>query len=213
MYDSTLKINKNTYQNETKETEQSPQDNKAHQEPSLATTKPKKEEATPTVPEVPSAKTEQEQAEKLARMHIELAEAQDKYTRLCAEFANFRRRNDDKLETLKKTANKAILIKLLPIIDDFERALATTVQHNTSVEAIQEGVRLIYDKMTHLLQQEQVKPIEITPGTQFDTESHQAIAKAPVADDLLKGKVVKVVERGYYHNDIVLRFAKVIIGS
>ena len=204
MYDATLKTNKNTYRNKAEETAQSPQDNKT-QEPSLTTTQ--------TAQEVPEATTEQEQAEKLARMHIELAELQDKNKRLYAEFANFRRRTEERVEALKEVASEAILIKLLPIIDDFERALATIPQSNTSVEAIQKGVRLIYDKLTHLLQQEQVQPIEVISGTQFDAELHQAIAQAPVTDHSLKGKVVEVVQKGYYYNGRVLRFAKVIIGS
>lgn len=214
MQDLTLQTNEKLYRNRNKnrETEQSPQDNKA-QEPSLTTTKPKKKEETTTAPEVLAVTTEQEEAEKLARMHIELAELQDKNKRLYAEFANFRRRTDERVEALRETASEAILIKLLPIIDDFERALATTPQSNTSVEAIQKGVRLIYDKLTYILQQEQVQPIEVIPGTQFDAELHQAIAQAPVTDDTLKGKVVEVVEKGYYYNNTVLRFTKVIIGS
>ena len=213
MYDATLKTNKNTYRNKAEETEQSPQDNKAHQEPNLAATKPEPKEATPIGPEVLAVTTDPEEAAKVAKMHIELAELQDKHKRLSADFANFRRRNDEKIKALTEAASEAILIKLLPIIDDFERALATIPQSNTSVEAIQKGVRLIYDKLTHLLQQEQVQPIEVISGTQFDAELHQAIAQVPVTDDILKGKVVEVVEKGYYYNGRVLRFAKVTIGS
>ena len=213
MYDATLKTNKNTYRNKAKDRGQSPQGHNAYQEPNLAATKPEPNEAMPIGPEELAATTDPEEADKVAKMHIELAELQDKYKRLYAEFANFRRRNDERVKTLRGAASEAILTKLLPIIDDFERALATTPHSNTSVEAIQKGVRLIYDKRTHLLQQEQVQPIEVISGTQFDADLHQAIAQVPVTDDTLKGKVEAVLEKGYYYNDRVLRFAKVTIGS
>ncbi|MEM7383141.1 MAG: nucleotide exchange factor GrpE [Bacteroidota bacterium] len=187
-------------------TEQAPQDNKTHQGPDLAASKHEEEASA-------ASAAEQERIEELAKAYVALAEVQDKYTRLCAEFANFRRRSDERAETLREAANEAILIKLLPIIDDFERALATTTQSNTSAEATQAGVRLIYDKLTHLLQQEHVQPIEATPGTQFDAELHQAVTQAPVANEALRGKVVEVVEKGYRFRGSVLRFAKVIIGS
>lgn len=188
--------------------EQLSQNDKAHQDPNLATTKPKQEEEAPAVSAV-----EQKRIEEHAKAQVALAEAHDKYRRLCAEFANFRRRAEERIGTLRETATEAILIKLLSIIDDFERALAPTAQSNTVVEATQKGVKLIYDKLMHLLQQEHVQPIEAALGDQFDAELHQAVTPTPVEDKALKGTIVEVVEKGYRFRGEVLRFAKVIIGS
>lgn len=187
--------------------EQPAQANKAHQDAKPSPSK--QEQQAPTVLKVPAG----EQDESLVKVQVSLAEAQDKYTRLSAEFENFRRRTDDRVATLIEAANEAILIKLLPIVDDFERALATTAQNNTSIEAMQQGIKLIYDKLMHLLQQEHVELIGIDKGIQFDADLHQAITQAPIADEALKGKVVEVVEKGYRLKGRVLRFAKVIIGS
>lgn len=179
------------------------------QAPKPATTK--QEEESPKAPAAPV--TEQEQAQALEKVQAALAEAHDKYVRLYAEFENFRRRAAKEKIALIETASEAILKKLLPILDDFERALAAAAQSSAPPEAMQKGVRLIYDKLIHLYQQAGVQPMETTQGTPFDAELHEAVTQTPVEDKALQGKVVEVVEKGYCLRDKVLRFAKVVIGS
>lgn len=140
----------------------------------------------------------------------ELAAANDKYVRLYAEFENFRRRTAQEKMTLVTTAGESLLKKLLPIADDFERALAALPEADT---ATQEGIRLIYDKLTHLLQQACVKPMAIDKGAEFDTALHEAVTQVPVEDAALQGKVVDVIEKGYLLQEKVLRFAKVVTGA
>ena len=153
------------------------------------------------------------QAEELEKAQAVLAEANDKYIRLYAEFENFRRRAAKEKLALIETASEDILKRLLPIIDDFERACAALQQDNTPAQAMQEGITLIYDKLMHLLQQAGVRPIELTKGTDFDAELHEAVTQTPVEDKALQGKVVDILEKGYYLKDKILRFAKVVIGS
>lgn len=178
------------------------------QAPNPATTKQGEESPKPQ----PAPVAAQEQAQALEKVQAALAEAHDKYVRLYAEFENFRRRATKEKIALIETASEAILTKLLPIMDDFERALAAASQ-NSAPQAMQKGVRLIYDKLIHLCQQAGVQPMETTQGTPFDAELHEAVTQTPVADKALQGKVVEVVEKGYYLRNKVLRFAKVVIGS
>lgn len=153
------------------------------------------------------------QAEEPEKAQAALAEANDKYVRLYAEFENFRRRAAKEKLALIETASEDILKKLLPIIDDFERALSALQQDGTPAEAMQEGIKLIYDKLIHLLHQVGVQPMELTKGTDFDAELHEAVTQTPVEDKALQGKVVDILEKGYCLKDKVLRFAKVVIGS
>ena len=158
-----------------------------------------------------SQTTDTQQA--LAKAQTALTEAQDKYVRLYAEFDNFRRRTSQEKVAMRDVANEAVIRSFLPILDDFERALATTAAGNTSADAIQEGIQLIYDKCRRWLQQAAVTSMEIDVGADFDAELHEAIMQTPVEDKALQGKVIEVVEKGYHLRDKVLRVAKVIIGS
>ena len=156
----------------------------------------------------PDKKTAPTQALKQAQE--EAAAANDKYLRLYAEFENFRRRTAQEKVALVTTAGESLLKKLLPIVDDFERALAALPHTDT---ATQEGIQLIYDKLLHLLQQAGVQPMAVDKGADFDTALHEAVTQVPAEETALQGKVVDVIEKGYLLQEKVLRFAKVVTGA
>ena len=143
-------------------------------------------------------------------LRAELATANEKYMRLYAEFENFRRRTAQEKATLISTAGESLLKKLLPIADDFERALAALPATDT---ATQQGIQLIYDKLMQLLQQAGVQSMTIDQGAPLDTALHEAVTQIPTQDPNLQGKIVDVIEKGYLLKDKVLRFAKVVIGT
>lgn len=149
----------------------------------------------------------------LKKTQEDLAASNDKYLRLYSEFENFKRRVAKEKLDLIETASEGILKKLLPILDDFERALASLQANNEAPQATQEGVRLIYEKLTHLLQQAGVKPMSLDKGAVFDTEFHEAVTQMPVDDKAMQGKVLDVIEKGYLLKEKVLRFAKVVTGA
>jgi len=141
----------------------------------------------------------------------ELALANDKYLRLYAEFDNFRRRTTKERIELLQTAGKEIIVSLIPVLDDFERA-GKAMETSTDVNAVKEGVTLIQNKLTNILNQKGLKPME-SIGMPFDADLHEAITNIPAPTDDMKGKVVDEMEKGYYLNDNVIRFAKVIVGA
>jgi len=140
-----------------------------------------------------------------------LAELQDRYLRLSAEYDNFRKRTLKEKIELQKSANEGLLSALLTVADDFDRALQS-VEEAKDVEALKEGLHLISGKFSGFLQQQGVKEIE-AEKKEFDTDLHEAITKIPAPSKKMKGKVVDVVQKGYYLNDKVLRYAKVVIGE
>ncbi|HAS41648.1 MAG TPA: nucleotide exchange factor GrpE [Microscillaceae bacterium] len=152
------------------------------------------------------------QEDQLQKVQGELQEAKDKYVRLYADFENFRRRTaKEKIEQVK-LANEGLLKDLLPVLDDFERALKS-FDSAEDKEAIREGVKLIQDKFGKTLQNKGLKPMESSIGKVFDVEEHESIAQVPAQSEDQKGKVIDEIERGYYLHDKVVRFAKVVIGS
>lgn len=159
---------------------------------------------------VASATTSQEDA--LKKLEAEVQEAKDKYVRLYADFENFRRRTaKEKIEQIK-LANESLLKDLLPVLDDFERALKSFNEAEDK-DAIKEGVKLIQDKFGKTLANKGLKPMESSIGKVFDVEEHESIAQVPAQSDDQKGKVIDEIERGYYLHDKVVRFAKVVVGS
>ena len=140
-----------------------------------------------------------------------LAELQDRYLRLSAEYDNFRKRTLKEKIDLQKSANENLLDALLPVADDFDRALQS-VDDAKEIEAVKEGLNLIYGKFSGFLSQQGIKEIE-SINKAFDTNLHEAITKIPAPSKKLKGKVVDVVQKGYFLNEKVLRFAKVVIGE
>lgn len=148
----------------------------------------------------------------IERLKVELSEAKDKYLRLYSEFENFRRRSAREKLDMVQTANQELVKDLLPVLDDFERA-SNSFSQQMDVSTLKEGMDLISNKFGKVLEQKGVKPMESKEGMDFDPEIHEAITKIPAPKEELKGKVVDVVEKGYYLHDKVVRFAKVVIGS
>lgn len=145
------------------------------------------------------------------KLKEELAQANDKYLRLYAEFDNFRRRTIKEREEARKLEGKELIISLLPVLDDFERA-ERALETSTDVKAVKEGVALIQNKLNNVLTQKGVKPM-VSIGTAFDADLHEAITNIPAPTEELKGKVMDEMEKGYTLNDTVIRFAKVIVGA
>jgi molecular chaperone GrpE len=162
------------------------------------------DEAAETAPELNGPSAED-------KLKDELAQANDKYLRLYAEFDNFRRRTREERTELLKTAGKEMIVALLPVLDDFERA-AKAMENSTDINAVKEGVALVQHKLKNILVQKGLKEMEAI-GTPFDADIHEAITNIPAPTDDLKGKVVDQMEKGYYLNDKVVRFAKVIVGA
>jgi molecular chaperone GrpE len=141
----------------------------------------------------------------------EVALANDRYLRLYAEFDNFRRRTAKEREDARKAEGKDVITALLPVLDDFDRAIRS-MENTTDVTAVKEGVALIQNKLKSVLSQKGLKEMQ-SIGDTFDPEIHEAITNIPAPADDLKGKVVDEMEKGYYLNDKVIRFAKVIVGA
>jgi len=154
---------------------------------------------------------EQEEEKKEPTTEEKLAELQDRYLRLTAEYDNFRKRTLKEKIDLQKSANESLLGALLPVADDFDRAIQS-VEEAKDIEAVKEGMKLISGKFKGFLNQQGVKEIE-AQNKAFDTDVHEAITKIPAPSKKLKGKVVDVVQKGYYLNEKVLRFSKVVIGE
>lgn len=167
------------------------------------------------------ATTEENATETVAEPIVELSAEEklkqensnlnDKYLRLFAEFDNYKRRTQKERVELLQTAGKDVVVSLLPVLDDFERALKAT-ENATEVSAIREGVMLVQTKLKSILGQKGLKEVE-SLNTLFDTDMHEAITKIPAPSDDLKGKVVDELEKGYTLNDKVIRFAKVVVGA
>lgn len=142
---------------------------------------------------------------------LKIKELQDKYLRLSAEFDNYRKRTLREKIELTKLANEEILIKLLPVMDDFDRA-KQSMNETTDCIAMKEGIDLIYGKFKEFIQSNGVKEID-TLNKNFNIDYHEAISKIPAPEKKLKGKIVDVVEKGYFLNDKVIRYSKVVIGE
>lgn len=162
---------------------------------------------TETEPAKDTDKTDRELQETIAK----LAEMQDKYMRLSAEFDNYRKRTLKEKMDISKYASEDILKKIIPFMDDFDRALKH-LNESAGYEGMKNGIELIYNKFDDFLKQNGVKEIEAI-NADFDVDIHEAVAKTPAADEKMKGKIVDVALKGYYLNDKVLRFSKVIIGE
>jgi len=141
----------------------------------------------------------------------ELAVANDKYLRLYAEFENYKRRISKERIELMQTAGKEIIASLLPVIDDFDRALKA-IETASEVGPVKEGVSLVGQKLKNILSQQGLKEME-SIGKPFDAELQEAITNIPAPSDDLKGKVIDEVEKGYFLHGKVLRHAKVVVGS
>jgi molecular chaperone GrpE len=141
----------------------------------------------------------------------ELTKLNDSYLRLMAEYDNYRKRTIKEKAELIKTGGEKALVGLLPVIDDFERAVKT-VETASDLSSVKEGILLIYNKFMSYLQQNGVKPIE-TLGQDFDPEMNEAVATVPATDEEQKGKVIDNIQTGYTLYDKVIRHAKVVVAN
>jgi len=184
--------------------------------------KQKHTEETPEVNEVkqdvetPKTEETSEQVEGQIVDELELltqkyAELNDKNLRLMAEFDNYRKRTLKERSELIKTAGESVLVNMLPLVDDFERA-QKAMESSEDVVAIKEGIDLIYNKFLAFLLQNGIKAIP-TESEAFDTDLHEAITTFPAPSEDLKGKIVDCVSKGYTMNEKVIRFSKVVVGE
>ncbi|MDP9041444.1 MAG: nucleotide exchange factor GrpE [Bacteroidota bacterium] len=151
-----------------------------------------------------------EEDDPVDKLKAELYEQKDKYLRLLAEFENYKRRSSRERIELSQTAGKEIIVSLLDVLDDCDRAETQLQQEKSSQDL--SGVFLVFNKLRNILQNRGLKPME-SFHSEFDVEKHEAISEVPAPSPELKGKVVAEVMKGYYLNDKIIRFAKVIVGK
>jgi molecular chaperone GrpE len=151
---------------------------------------------------------EEDEAEKL---RAELEELKKKYLLLNADFDNFKKRNAKERIELINTANKEVIIALLDVLDDSERA-AKQLEAATGVDAVKEGVLLVFNKLYSVLQSKGLKPMD-SLHQEFNADLHDAITEIPAPTEELKGKVLDVLQKGYYLNDKIIRHARVVVGK
>lgn len=184
--------------------------NEAAAEETVRTEEDQQEEATPEAP-AEELTEEEKLAKELEDAQSAIEEQKDKYLRLSAEFDNYRKRTlKEKAELIKNGAEKT-LTAILPILDDFERALKN-LEATEETKAMKEGVELIFTKFQKVLQQEGLQAIE-TEGKDFDVDFCEAIALVPAPSEDLKGKILDCVQTGYMLNDKVIRHAKVVVAQ
>ena len=145
------------------------------------------------------------------KIQAELDEQKDKYIRLCAEFDNYKRRSAKERVELIQTAGKEVITSLLDVLDDSERA-EKQLQTSNDLEQIKKGIELVFGKLRSTLQAKGLKAME-SINTSFDVEKHEAITEIPAPAETLKDKVLDEVQKGYYLNDKIIRFAKVVVGK
>lgn len=163
--------------------------------------------------ETPETEASEEVVEKEEPTTEELLQAEkDKYLRLFAEFENYKKRTTKERIELFKTAGQEVMSAILPVLDDFERAL-THIEEDKEAEELRKGVLLIYQKLIKTLEQKGLKAIEVKQGDVFDAEMHQAITQIPAPSDDLKGKIIDCVEKGYQLGDKIIRHPKVVVGQ
>lgn len=196
--------NKQEQENQTdvKENTAQKQDETAEKDTKTKKAKAKKEDK----------KSKQDQTdEKIEALGNELLELKDKHIRLQAEFDNYRKRTMKEKMDLIKSGGESVIVNILPVIDDFERALMAFSEMKDD-DPLKQGISLIYSKFKEILKQNGITEIE-AKEKDFDTDLHEAVTKIPAPKEELKGKVVDVIQKGYLMNDKVIRFSKVVIGE
>lgn len=154
---------------------------------------------------------EQEALNELDTLKNQLQEQKDKYLRLFADFDNFKKRTAKERLDLLNTAGKDVILSVIPILDDFDRAMLVA-EKATEVSSVKEGMLLIRNKMFNILEQRGVKAMD-SIGEAFDPERHEAITEIPAPNEDMKGKVIDQVEKGYFMHDKIIRYAKVVVGK
>ncbi len=166
-------------------------------------------------PQVENAATDTVEVEEQTveeKLQDELAAEKDKFMRLFAEFENYKKRTNKERIELFKTASQDVMIAMLPVLDDFERALSH-IEEDKEAEDLRKGVLLIYQKLLSTLEQKGLSAIEVKQGDAFNADDHEAVTQIPAPSDDLKGKIIDVIEKGYKLGDKVIRFPKVVIGQ
>ena len=161
--------------------------------------------------ESPAIDVQEAVQDETERLKNEIQELKDKYLRQAAEFDNFRKRNARERLELIQTAGKDVIVSLLEVLDDCDRA-EKQLQATEELGTVKEGVQLVFNKLKTILQSKGLKPMQ-SVGTPFNPDQHEAITEVRVSDPELKGKVIDEVEKGYYLNDKIIRFAKVVVGN
>jgi len=164
------------------------------------------QEQTPQVEEFPVVEMTNEE-----KLEEDLAKEKDKFLRLFAEFENFKKRTAKERIDLFRTANQEVLQALLPVLDDFDRAMIQISK--TDDELLLKGVQLIQEKLKSTLVSKGLEEVELKAGDDFNADFAEAITQIPAPSDKLKGKIVDVVEKGYKLGDKIIRFPKVVIGQ
>ncbi len=187
---------------------------KAQTEETTDKTSPKEEEkdATKKSSRKKKASAELEKKDKeIEELRYKMSDINDKYLRLSAEFDNYRKRTLKEKTDLIKTAGGQVLVDMLPVADDFERALQS-MENAESITAVKEGVELIFNKFRDFIKAKGIVEIDAL-NQEFDTDFHEALTKIPAPSDDLKGKVVDVIQKGYKIDEKVVRYAKVVVGE
>jgi len=156
------------------------------------------------------AKVQELEAE-LEKLKAEKAELNDRFLRLFSEFDNYKKRVSKEKLDLIATASEKVIVNLLPVIDDFERAIAANEKAD-NIDSIKEGFNLIYNKLLQMMKRFDVEEIQ-AKGEEFNTDFHEAVTHFPVQKEEDKGKVIDVTEKGYKLKDKVIRYAKVVVGQ
>ncbi len=167
---------------------------------------PQVENATTATVEEVEIKSPEEQ------LQDQLAAEKDKFMRLFAEFENYKKRTTKERIELFKTASQDVIVSMLPVLDDFERALMH-IEDDKEAEELRKGVLLIYNKLITTLEQKGLSKIEVRQGDAFNADNHEAITQIPAPSEDLKGKIIDVIEPGYKLGEKVIRFPKVVIGQ
>lgn len=149
--------------------------------------------------------------EKITQLEEEIAVEKDRNLRLFAEFENYKKRTTKERMELFKTAGQDVLQSLLPVIDDFDRALVEL--QKTEDDTLFKGIVLIHNKFLETLKSKGLEAIEVQQGDAFDADIHEAITQIPAPDENLKGKIIDVVEKGYQLSDKIIRYPKVVTGQ
>ena len=184
------------------------------QEENIMNTENASENSAENVENADTTANETEQAPELSaeeKLQSEVQQLNDKYLRLYAEFDNYKRRTQKERVELLQTAGKDVIVSLLPVLDDFDRALKA-METAADVAPVKEGILLVSNKLKNTLSQKGLKDVE-SINQPFNTDFHEAITNIPAPTEALKGKVIDEVEKGYTLNDNVIRFAKVVVGA
>lgn len=158
-----------------------------------------------------SAEAEEEQLSEEEKLKQEVEKEKDKFLRLFAEFENYKRRTSKERVELFKTAGQEVMQSMLPVLDDFDRALVEI--QKTEDKNLLTGVELISNKLRETLKSKGLEPIAVKAGDKFDADLHEAITQIPAPDKKMKGKIVDVVEKGYTLGEKIIRYPKVVTGK